>query len=57
MKFKKYCGRETFARMPRNCEGELAKCRGGGERGFVPNDEVLLFRQKDPKPLTPRLAL
>ena len=24
--------------------------------GFAPADEALLFRQKDPKPLTPRLA-
>jgi len=24
--------------------------------GFAPADEVLLFRQKDPKPLTPRPA-
>jgi hypothetical protein len=24
--------------------------------GFVPAAELLLFRQKDPKPLTPRLA-
>ena len=58
MKFKKYYGRETFARMPRNFEGELAKCRGEHLcRGFVPAAEPLLFRQKWPKPLTPRLAL
>jgi len=27
-----------------------------GQRGFAPADEVLLFQQKDPKPLTPRPA-